>query len=60
MHDSGPRELTDRQIVNTPIGPVCMSRKEYQDYQDQLEKRKAEKKRDSASDMSGKNLPRQK
>jgi len=31
-----PEELTDRQIYNTPIGPVCMSKREYQDYKDQL------------------------
>lgn len=30
-----PDDLTDRQIYNTPIGPVCMSRREYEDYQDQ-------------------------
>ena len=23
---AAPKELTDRQLVNTPIGPVCMSR----------------------------------
>ncbi len=30
-----PDDLTDRQIYNMPIGPVCMSRREYEDYQDQ-------------------------
>jgi hypothetical protein len=27
-------DLTDRQVYDTPIGPVCMSKREYQDYQD--------------------------
>ena len=31
---SYPEELTDRQVYDTPIGPVCMSKREYQDYQD--------------------------
>ena len=30
-------ELTDRQLVETPIGAVCMSRTEYAMYQEQLE-----------------------
>ena len=34
---AAPKELTDRQLVNTPIGPVCMSRTEYAMYQEQLE-----------------------
>lgn len=25
-------DLTDRQVYETPIGPVCMSKKEYEDY----------------------------
>ena len=29
---AAPKELTDRQLVNTPIGPVCMSRTEYELY----------------------------
>ena len=38
-----PAELADRRIVNTPIGPVCMSRVEYEMYQDELEKRQTQK-----------------
>ena len=37
---AAPKELTDRQLVNTPIGPVCMSR-EYELYRAELELRKA-------------------
>lgn len=37
---TAPQELTDREIVNTPIGPVCMSRTEYEMYQEQLELRR--------------------
>lgn len=33
---SYPEDLTDRQVYDTSIGPVCMSKREYQDYQDQL------------------------
>ena len=43
MHDSTRKDLADRQIYNTSIGPVCMSQKEYQEYQDQLAKRQAER-----------------
>ena len=38
---AAPKELTDRQLVNTPIGPVCMSRTEYELYRAELELRKA-------------------
>jgi hypothetical protein len=38
--DLYPDDLTDRKIYDTPIGPVCMSRREYEDYQDQLALRK--------------------
>ena len=41
MKDSHPEDLTDRQIYNTAIGPVCMSKKEFQDYQELLERRQA-------------------
>ena len=34
-------DLTDRRIVSTPIGPVCMSRTEYELYQQELALRKA-------------------
>lgn len=36
-----PEELTDREIVNTAIGPVCMSRTEYEMYRTELELRRA-------------------
>lgn len=34
--ETAPKELTDRIIVDTPIGPVCMSRTEYAMYQEAL------------------------
>ena len=34
--ETAPKELTDRTIVDTPIGPVCMSRTEYAMYQEAL------------------------
>ena len=40
-HPQAPAELTDRQMVNTPIGPVCMSRAEYEMYRQELELRRA-------------------
>ena len=40
-HPQAPAELTDRQMVNTPIGPVCMSRTEYEMYRQELELRRA-------------------
>lgn len=33
-------DLTDRQVYETSIGPVCMSKKEYADYLDALEMQK--------------------
>ncbi|MCI6786375.1 hypothetical protein NE586_05920 [Gemmiger formicilis] len=38
---TAPKELTDRCMVSTPIGPVCMSRVEYEMYREELERRKA-------------------
>ncbi len=38
-----PEELSDRRLVDTPIGPVCMSRVEYEMYREELEKRNANK-----------------
>ncbi|MEE3480961.1 MAG: pseudouridine synthase [Lachnospiraceae bacterium] len=32
-------DLTDRQVYETPIGPVCMSKKEYEDYLEAREMR---------------------
>lgn len=40
-NQTNANDLTDRQIVNTPIGPVCMSRNEYARYQEELALRKA-------------------
>ena len=34
-------DLTDRRIVSTPIGPVCMSRTEYAMYREALALRRA-------------------
>ena len=34
-----PKEITDRQIYETSIGPVCMSKTEYAMYQEEMEKR---------------------
>lgn len=34
-----PAELTDREIYETEIGPVCMSRTEQQMYEKELENR---------------------
>lgn len=35
-----PPELGDREVYNTPIGPVCMSRTEHEAYLEELEWRK--------------------
>lgn len=32
-----PAELTDREVYDTPIGPVCMSRVEHEEYLEQAE-----------------------
>lgn len=37
---AAPPELTDREIYNTPIGPVCMSKTEHEAYLEELEIRK--------------------
>lgn len=37
---AAPSALTDRQIYNTPIGPVCMSKTEHEAYLEELELRK--------------------
>lgn len=37
---SVPPELGDREVYNTPIGPVCMSRTEHEAYLEELEWRK--------------------
>lgn len=34
-----PKEITDRQIYETSIGPVCMSKTEYAMYQEEMAKR---------------------
>ena len=34
-----PKEITDRQIYETTIGPVCMSKTEYAMYQEEMVKR---------------------
>lgn len=39
MHN--PKELTDRRVYNTPIGPVCMSRTEHEAYANEKELRAA-------------------
>ena len=39
--ETAPKELTDRTVVNTPIGPVCMSRTEYAMYREALALRRA-------------------
>lgn len=36
---SEPKELTDRQVYNTPIGPVCMSKAEHEEYVEEAELR---------------------
>lgn len=33
-------ELTDRKVYDTPIGPVCMSRTEHEEYMEEQELRK--------------------
>lgn len=45
-----PKELTDRKIYNTPIGPVCMSKTEHEEYLEELELRNNRKKRLNQSD----------
>lgn len=47
---ASPKELADREIVNTPIGPVCMSRTEYETYREELALRKL---RDRETDCNG-------
>lgn len=42
---SAPPELTDREIYNTPIGPVCMSKTEHEAYLEELELRKLKQKK---------------
>lgn len=39
-NDEAPEELTDREVYNTPIGPVCMSRTEYEAYVEEQALRK--------------------
>lgn len=39
-----PKELTDRQVYNTPIGPVCMSKAEHEEYLEEQELREQLKK----------------
>ena len=34
-----PKEIADRQIYETSIGPVCMSKTEYAMYQEEMAKR---------------------
>lgn len=38
-----PPELGDREVYNTPIGPVCMSRTEHEAYLEELEWQKLKK-----------------
>ncbi|MGN0344486.1 MAG: DUF1810 family protein [Lachnospiraceae bacterium] len=40
LQNEAPAALGDRQIYNTPIGPVCMSKTEYDAYLEELEMRK--------------------
>lgn len=35
-----PAELTDREVYDTPIGPVCMSKVEHEEYLEQAEFRR--------------------
>ena len=39
MMEQEPKEITDRQIYETTIGPVCMSKTEYAIYQEEMAKR---------------------
>ena len=34
-----PKDITDRQIYETSIGPVCMSKTEYAMYQEEMAKK---------------------
>ena len=38
---AAPKDLSDRQLGISPIGPVCKSRTEYELYRAELELRKA-------------------
>lgn len=40
LENEAPPELTDRQIYDTPIGPVCMSKAEHEAYLEEQEMRK--------------------
>ncbi|MCC6094181.1 MAG: DUF1810 domain-containing protein [Eubacterium sp.] len=40
LRNEAPEALGDRQIYNTPIGPVCMSKTEHDAYIEELEMRK--------------------
>ena len=39
MMEQEPKEITDRQIYETTIGPVCMSKTEYAIYKEEMAKR---------------------
>lgn len=47
-----PEELTDREIYDTPIGPVCMSKTEHEEYLEEQELRKEQQKKSESSHNS--------
>lgn len=47
LRNEGPREPGDRQIYDTPIGPVCMSKAEHEAY---LEERSMRESREHLAD----------
>lgn len=52
MESAYAGDLTDRQIYDTSIGPVCMSKREYQDYQDQLVMRQANREKNDSDNRN--------
>ncbi len=43
-----PPELSDREIYNTPIGPVCMSKTEHEAYLEEKARRERQRKNHDA------------
>lgn len=43
-----PPELSDREIYNTPIGPVCMSKTEHEAYLEEKARRERQQKNHNA------------
>ena len=39
MMEQEPKKITDRQVSETSIGPVCMSKTEYTMYQEEMAKK---------------------